>query len=263
MVKKILKYSFISLVLLFLYAPIILLTIYSFNGSTTIGIWSKEWTFDLYVDLYHDKDLLQTVANTLILALVSAVISTVLGTMGAIGMFYSKKKTYKTLSGITNIPVINAEIVTAISIALICSLLAFGRTYASLLIGHVVLTFPFVVLNVLPKLKQMNPNVYEASLDLGASPVKALFSVIIPQIMSGIFSGFLMAITLSLDDYIITTFTKPSTFDTISTYVYDAYAKGGRSSSVPALRALSAIIFLVMITVIIVANVRASKRREK
>ena len=263
MVKRLLKYSLIPLVLLFLYAPIILLTVYSFNDSSTIGIWSDKWTFRLYRDLFNDSDLLQTVWNTLLLAFVSAIISTVLGTMGAIGMFYSKKKTYKTLSGVTNIPVINAEIVTAISIALICSLLAFGRTYASLLIGHVVLTFPFVVLNVLPKLKQMNPNVYEASLDLGASPTRALFTVIIPQILSGIFSGFLMAITLSLDDYIITTFTKPSTFDTISTYVYDAYAKGGRSSSVPALRALSAIIFLVMITIIVIANVKASKRRDK
>ena len=263
MVKKIFKYSFVTFVLLFLYAPIILLTVYSFNDSSTIGIWSSKWTFRLYKDLFNDKDLLQTVLNTIILALSSATISTVLGTMGAIGMFYSRKKTYKTLSGITNIPVINAEIVTAISIALICSLLTFGRTYASLLIGHVVLSFPFVVLNVLPKLKQMNPNVYEASLDLGASPTRALFTVIIPQILSGIFSGFLMAITLSLDDYIITTFTKPSTFDTISTYVYDAYAKGGRSSSVPALRALSAIIFLGMITIIIVANIRASKRRDK
>jgi len=262
MVKKILKYAFIVLVLLFLYAPIILLVVYSFNDSSVIGVWSKKWTFRLYVDLYKDKDLLITVANTLVLAVVSAIISTILGTVGAIGMFYSKKKTYKILSGVTNIPVINAEIVTAISIALICSLLAFGRTYASLLIGHVVLCFPFVVLNVLPKLKQMNPNIYEASLDLGASPTKALFTIIIPQIASGIFAGFLMAVTLSLDDYIITTFTKPSTFDTISTYVYDAYAKGGRNSSIPALRALSTIIFLVMILVIIISNIRANKRRE-
>ena len=263
MVKRILKYSFISLVLLFLYAPILLLVVYSFNDSSVIGIWSNKWTFRLYLDLYNDKDLLQTVGNTLLLALLTGIISTILGTIGAIGMFYSKKKTYKVFSGVTNIPVINAEIVTAISIALVCSLLAFGRTYASLLIGHVVLCFPFVVLNVLPKLKQMNPNIYEASLDLGASPTKALFTVIIPQILPGIFSGFLMAITLSLDDYIITTFTKPSTFDTISTYVYDAYAKGGRNSSIPALRALSTIIFVVMILVIVIANIRASKRREK
>lgn len=263
MVKRILKYVFISLVLLFLYAPIVLLVVYSFNDSDLIGNWSTKWTFRLYLDLYNDKDLLKTIANTLILALLAGIISTILGTIGAIGMFYSKKKTYNILSGVTNIPVINAEIVTAISIALVCSLLAFGRTYASLLIGHVVLCFPFVVLNVLPKLKQMNPNVYEASLDLGASPIKALFTIVIPQILPGIFSGFLMAITLSLDDYIITTFTKPSTFDTISTYVYNAYAKGGANTNVPALRALSTIIFLVMITVIIIANIKASKRREK
>jgi spermidine/putrescine transport system permease protein len=231
--------------------------------SREIGIWSDEWGFTLYLELFQNQDIMTTVVNTFVLAFLSATISSVLGTLGAIGMYYSKQRTEKIMNGVTQIPIINAEIVTAISIALVCTMLAFGRSYASLLIGHVVLTFPFVVLNVLPKLKQMNPNVYEASLDLGASPTRALFTVIIPQILSGIFSGFLMAITLSLDDYIVTTFTKPSTFDTISTYVYDAYAKGGRSSSVPALRALSAIIFLVMITIIIIANVKASKRRNK
>lgn len=262
MVKKIFKYVYLFLILIFLYAPILLLAVYSFNASSTIGLWSDKWTFDLYRQLFRNKELLTIIGNTLLLAVLSAIISTILGTLGAIGMYYSKKRTYRALSSATNIPVINADIVTAISIALVCSLFAFGRTYASLLIGHVVLCFPFVVLNVIPKLKQMNPNVYEAALDLGASQTKALFTVVIPQIMSGIFSGFLMAITLSLDDYIVTTFTKPSTFDTISTYVYNAYAKAGRNTSVPALRAMSTIIFAVMIIVIIFLNVRANKKRS-
>ena len=263
MVKKILKITYIVLALAFIYAPIILLTIYSFNLSPSIGIWSKEWGFGLYKQLFNDKSIMQTVLNTVVLALLASVCSTILGTVGAIGTFYSGKKVKGALNALTQIPVINAEIVTAISIALVCTMFAFGRTYASLLIGHIVLCFPFVYLSVLPKLKQLDGNLYEAALDLGASPTKALFSVILPEIMPGVISGFMLAITLSLDDYIITTFTRPPTFDTISTYVFDAYAKGGKGSSVPALRALSAIIFLIMVIFVVVRNLLAIRRAKK
>ncbi len=262
MVKKIIKISYITLVLAFIYAPIILLTIYSFNLSPVIGLWSEEWGFGLYKQLFSDKSIMQTVLNTVVLALLASVIATILGTIGAVGAFYSKKKTKAALNAATQIPVINAEIVTALSIALVCSIFAFGRTYASLLIGHVVLCFPFVYLSVLPKLKQLDGNLYEAALDLGASPTKALFKIILPEILPGIISGFTLAITLSLDDYIITTFTRPPTFDTISTYVFDAYAKGGKGSSVPALRALSTIIFVLMIVVVVIQNVSASRRSK-
>ena len=263
MVKKIFQKGYVWLVIAFLYAPIILLAVYSFNNSQVIGQWSDEWTIDLYKQLFSSEELMTTVVNTLVLAFVSSIISTILGTMGAIGMFYSKKRVRDTMNTVTQIPVINAEIVTAISTALVCTMFAFGRTYVSLLIGHVILTFPFVVLNVTPKLKQMDKNLYEAALDLGATPTQALFKVIIPQVLPGIFSGFLIAITLSLDDYIITTFTKPATFDTISTFVFDAYAKGGRSADVPALRALSTIIFAVIIIMLIVKNVIANKNEKK
>ena len=260
--KKFIQRGYVWLVLAFMYAPILLLLVYSFNSSNIIGMWSKKWTLGLYKQLFTSEDLMTTVLNTLILALLASTLSTILGTIGAIGMFYSKKRTQKILNSVTQLPVINAEIVTAISIALVCTMFAFGRTYASLLIGHVVLTFPFVVLNVMPKLKQLDSNLYEAALDLGATPTKALFSVIIPQILPGIFSGFLIATTLSLDDYIVTTFTKPATFDTISTYVFDAYAKGGRSADVPALRALSSIIFAVMIIFLVVKNIIANKKSK-
>ena len=259
MVKKFIQRGYIWLVIAFLYAPIILLAVYSFNNSQVVGQWSSEWSFDLYKQLFTSNELMTTVANTLILAFTSSILSTILGTMGAIGMFYSKKRVRNAMNTVTQIPVINAEIVTAISTALICTMFAFGRTYVSLLIGHVILTFPFVVLNVIPKLKQMDKNLYEAALDLGATPTQALFKVIIPQVLPGIFSGFLIAITLSLDDYIITTFTKPTTFNTISTFVFDAYAQGGRSADVPALRALSTIIFAVIIIMLIVKNVLANK----
>lgn len=263
MVKKIFQRGYIWLVLAFMYAPIILLAVYSFNNSQVIGQWSDEWTFGLYEQLFTSEELMTTVINTLILAFVSSIISTALGTMGAIGMFYSRKRVRNAMNTVTQIPVINAEIVTAISTALICTMFAFGRTYVSLLIGHVILTFPFVVLNVTPKLKQMDKNLYEAALDLGATPTQALFKVIIPQVLPGIFSGFLIAITLSLDDYIITTFTKPATFNTISTFVFDAYAKGGRSADVPALRALSTIIFAVIIIFVLIKNILSSKGEKK
>ena len=166
------------------------------------------------------------------------------------------------MGGATQIPVISAEIVTALSLAMIFVFLGFYRTWASLIIAHVVICFPFVFLNVTPKLKQLNPNLYEAGLDLGATPTKALFSIILPEIMPGIFSGFMLAVTMSLDDYIVTTFTKPATLDTISTYTYNAYAKGGANTSVPALRALSTIIFVLIISVVLINNARANRKAK-
>lgn len=259
MVKKILRSTYLWLILIFLYAPVLLLVVYSFNASTEIGSWTNKWNFSLYKMLFTDEKILNAIKNTVLLALSSSAISTVLGTIGAIGMFYSKKRTFKIFNTVTQIPLVNAEIVTAISLALVCSILLFPRTYASLLIAHVVLTFPFVVTNVLPKLKQMDPNLYEAGLDLGASPTKALFTITLPEIMPGIASGFMIAITLSLDDYIVTNFTKPSTIDTISTYAYNAYAKNSANTSIPALRALSAIVFAVIIISVVVVNLSANK----
>lgn len=200
--------------------------------------------------------------NTVSLAIIAAFLSTILGTLGAIGLYYSKGKFGKFIKGASSISVINAEIVTAISLALVFSLIAFGKTYFSLIIGHMVLCTPFVVLSVTPKLKQMDSSMYEAALDLGASPAKALFKVVLPEILPGIFSGFMLAITLSLDDYIVTAFTKPVTFDTISTYVYNA-VKNQAKSELPALRALSAIIFVIMIIVVVVMNIRANKKTEE
>lgn len=260
MVKKFIQRGYIFLVLAFLYAPVLLLVVYSFNASKEIGTWSTEWNLSLYKLLFSDQKILTAVSNTLILAFSSATIATILGTVGAIGTFYSKKKVQKLLGGATQIPVISAEIVTAVSLAMIFVFLGFPRSWASLIIAHVVICFPFVYLNVLPKLKQLNPNLYEAGLDLGATPTRALLTIILPEILPGVFSGFMLAVTMSLDDYIVTTFTKPSTLDTISTYTYNAYAKGGANTSVPALRALSTIIFVLVISVVIVNNLRASKK---
>lgn len=262
MVKKFIQRGYIFLVLAFLYAPILLLVVYSFNESKEIGTWSSEWGLELYEMLFSNDKILTAVYNTLILAFASAILATILGTIGAIGSFYSKKKMQALLGGATQIPVISAEIVTAVSLAMIFVALGFPRSWASLIISHVVICFPYVYLNVLPKLKQLNPNLYEAGLDLGATPTKALFSIILPEILPGVFSGFMLAVTMSLDDYIVTTFTKPADLDTISTYTYNAYAKGGANTSVPALRALSTIIFVLVISVVIINNVRANKKAQ-
>ena len=263
MVKKIFSATYIWLILIIMYAPVLLLVVYSFNASNEMGKWSSEWNFSLYKMLFTDQKILSAIKNTFLLAVSASFIATVLGTVGAIGMFYSKKRTFRILNTVTQIPIVNAEIVTAISMALACSIFLFPRTYASLLISHVVLVFPFVVTSVLPKLKQLDSNLYEAGLDLGASPTKALFSIVIPEIMPGIASGFMIAITLSLDDYIVTNFTKPSTIDTISTYAYNAYAKNAANTSIPALRALSAIIFLIIIVSVVSANVIANKKSKQ
>ncbi len=261
MVKKILSVALCVAVLVFIYAPILLLVVYSFTDSRVIGRW-EGFSFDLYAELFRDAEIMQILFNTIWLALVAALLSTVLGTAGAVGIFYSRRRLAKPLQAVSQIPVINAEIVTAISLALLFSAVLLYRTYFSLIVGHMVLCTPFVVLSVLPKLRQMDPNTYEAALDLGASPAKALFKVVVPQIFSGILSGFMLSITLSLDDYIVTAFTKPRMFDTISTYVYNA-VRNGTNSSTPALRALSALIFVVMIAVLLVVNLRARKPAAK
>ncbi len=258
--RKILSYAFLALILLFVYTPIFVLIIFSFTDATIIGQW-QGFSFELYRRLFTVTRLRNMIVNTVVLALLAATLSTILGTLGALGIFYAKKGWGKTLQGASNINVINAEIVIAVSLALIFSMFAFNRTYYSLLIGHVAFCTPFVVLSVMPKLKQMDPSLYEAALDLGATPAKALFKVILPQILPGVISGFMLALTLSLDDYIITSFTKPAEFDTISTYVYNA-VKNTAKSELPAFRALAAVIFLVIVIVVIVLNVRAGRKKE-
>lgn len=261
--KKAPKSIFITVVLLFLYAPILILAIYSFTDSTTIGA-IKGFSFNNYVTLFTTEELTGMIAGTILLALLAAVISTALGTLGAIGSFYSKKRISSFISTSNEIPVINADVVTGFSICILL-VITFGMskdTYLPLIFGHVTLCAPFVYLSVIPKLKEMDPSIYEAALDLGASPAAALKKIIVPQITPGIVSGFMLAITLSLDDYFISTYTKPATFDTISTYVVNA-TKGSQTSIKTALWALSTVIFLIAIAVVICMNIKAAKKAEK
>ncbi len=259
MVKKICKYAFLALVLLFIYIPIFVLVFFSFTDTKVLGDWGG-FSFGLYRKLFTNSHLMTIIGNTVLLAVGAGLISTVLGTLGAIGIFYSKKRTKAALGFLNNIPVVNAEIVTALSLALLFAMLSglsigLSKTYFSLVVAHVVITAPFVILSVTPKLKQMDKNIYEAALDLGASPLRAMMTIIIPEILPGILSGFMLSVTLSLDDYIVTAFTKPNGFDTISTYVYNA-VKVPVNSQVNELRALSTIIFLIIIVVAVLMNIR-------
>ena len=259
MIKKFFTRGNIFLVLAFIYIPIFILVIYSFNSGKTIGGW-KDFSLIWYTKLYEIKDV---VFNTVILAVVSSIIATILGTLGAIGIFYSKGKMGKTVKGVSQIPVVNSEVVTACALVMLLVIMGLShRTLFGLYLGHVTLSAPFVVLSVLPKLKQMDGSLYEAALDLGATPMQALFKVILPEILPGIFSGFMLAITLSLDDYIITATLSPLDFDTISTAVYKAIALTTEKASeqVPIYRALTTIIFIITVAVVIVMNVRANRR---
>ena len=255
-----LKWLFIGLVILFIYAPILLLTVYSFNAAETINTWEGfSWTHYEYF-FSPENQPLQIVLQTILLAVVVATLSTLLGTVGAIGIFYSKKRVSGSLAGINQIPIINAEVVTAISFAFLVVALQIPKsTFIPLVVGQMILCTPFVVVSIIPKLKQMDNNLYEAALDLGATPSKALFSVVIPQILPGIISGFLLALTLSLDDYVIAAYTKPNTFQTISTHIY-SLNKGGMVNTIKSSYwAFTAIVFLLIVIVLIATNVMAHK----
>ena len=244
----------LGIALLLIYLPILILAVYSFTDATSIG-FSGGFSMQNYITLFTTPELSDMIWGTVILAFTVAVISTLLGTSGAIGAFYSKKRAQALISVVNQVPVVNADVVTGFSVCILL-VAVFGMSkdsYFPLVAGQVTLCAPFVFLSVLPKLSQMDPSIYEAALDLGASPAYALRKVVIPQIMPGILSGFAMAITLSLDDYFVATYTKPATFDTI---------RGSQTSIKTALWALSTIIFLIVLLIAILGNVGRKTERK-
>ena len=269
MVKKVLAYSYVYLILLLMYVPILVLIVFSFTNATYIGTWNG-FSFDLYVALFESEEIMVAVGNTVIIAVISAVCSTILGTLGAVGGHYLKRKGRAVLENINQIPVVNAEIVMALSLVVmfvfIGNMIFAGQnlfSFWTLLAGHIVISAPFVYLNVKPKLLQMDPSLYEAALDLGCAPRQALYKVVLPEILPGIFSGFMLAITLSLDDFIVTAFTRGSgllsganNIETISTLVQAKIKKGPIP---PEMRALTTIIFLIVLLVVIGVTIYRNK----
>ncbi|MBQ9266544.1 MAG: ABC transporter permease [Bacilli bacterium] len=269
MVKKIFAYSYIYFILLLMYVPIFVLIVFSFTNATYIGTWNG-FSFDLYGKLFQSEEIMIALGNTVIIAIISAFVSTVLGTLGAIGGFYSKKKSRAALETINQIPVVNAEIVMALSLVVmfvfVGNVIFRGAnlfSFWTLLAGHVVLSAPFVYLNVKPKLQQMDPSLYEAALDLGCSPSRALRQAVLPEIIPGVISGFMLAVTLSLDDFIITAFTRGSgllsgegNIETLSTLVQAKIKKG----PIPAeMRPLTTIIFIIVLLVVLFISLNRNK----
>lgn len=253
--KKLFADLFIGLVLAFMYLPLLFVIVYSFSGNSRFVFDS--FTFDSYVTLFTNPPaaLINALKNTLIIAAISSVISTFMGTCAAIGIFHMSKKARRVVEGVNQLPVINSEIVMAVSLLLFFNAIRLPEGYVRLIIAHTAFCTPYVVLSVMPKLVQMDPNVYEAALDLGATPGKALFSVMIPIISPGIVSGFVMAFTLSMDDFIITQINKGATtsIDTLSTYIYGDAIKGGLQ---PFWLALFSVIFVVVLGVILLVNLK-------
>jgi spermidine/putrescine transport system permease protein len=266
-IQKIFVKIFIFFVLILMDLPIFYLIVNSFTTARITGTWNgfsmiPYQTLFNYAGNKYAQKIWNACGNTILVALVAGALATIVGTAGAIGTHYMKRKWIKsTFSFVNQIPVVNAEIVMAISLCILFVSMNWPRTFITLIIGHMVLTLPFVVLSVEPKLEQMDNSLFEAALDLGATESEAIFKVMIPDILPGIVSGFLLSVTLSLDDYIITAFTKPGQgFDTISTYV-EAVTK---KESLPIqLRAFTTVLFIIVMGAMFIISMKLRKRSER
>lgn len=258
MIKTAAQKVYIALIFIFMYAPIATLIVLSFNASRTRAKWGG-FTTKWYVELFSNRDIMQALYNTLLIALLSAVIATLIGTIAALSIQGMKKKNRAVLMGITNIPMLNAEIVTGISLMLLFLTFRAKFGFTTILLSHITFNIPYVILSVMPRLKQLNPSVYEAALDLGASPWKAFFKVVFPDILPGVSSGFLMAFTMSLDDFIITHFTKGPGVDTLSTKIYTEVRKGIK----PEMYALSTLIFVTVLILLILVNKTPCQKKKR
>ena len=254
--------AYLWLLLVVLYAPIALIAVFSFTKSKVLGNWTG-FSLDLYANLFTgqaDAGLNSAIWYTVIIALIAAVCSTILGTLAAIGIYNMRARQRKVVSFLNSVPMINPDIITGISLFLLFVALGMSQGLATVCIAHVVFCTPYVVLSVLPRLSKMNPNTYEAALDLGATPAQALRMVMLPELWPGMLSGFILALTLSVDDFGVTFFTKGSGgLETLSTFIYSDARKGGLT---PELRPLFTIILLVMLSVLIYINFK-NKQEEK
>lgn len=252
------KKIYISLIFLFLYAPIGTLIVLSFNASKTRAKWGG-FTVRWYLSLIQDETILEALGTTLLIALLSSLIATVIGVISCLAMSSMKRKARTVLMGITNIPMLNADIVTGISLMLLFISMGLKFGFGTILLSHITFNIPYVILCIMPRIKQLNPSVYEAALDLGASHLTAFFKVMLPDLLPGILSGFLMAFTMSLDDFIITHFTKGAGIDTLSTKIYTEVKKGIK----PEMYALSTIIFMTVLILLLLVNLAPNRERKE
>ena len=258
--KKISK-VYMALLLLFFYLPIFVLIVFSFNTTKSRSVF-EGFTFDWYVKLFQNELILTSFRNTILISISAAVLSTLLGTVASIGINNMKKLPKTITMNINNIPIINPEIVTGVSLMLLFVFFAarmnFNFGFGTLLIAHITFDVPYVILNVMPKFRQMNPNIYEAAQDLGCNPFMAFMKVVLPEIMPGIISGFLISFTFSLDDFVISYFTSGATSQTLPITIYSMT----RRKVSPEINALSTIIFVVVVTLLVIKNM-IDRKSEK
>jgi len=270
MLSRVLSQSYLWLLLVVLYAPILLIIVFSFTQSKVLGNWTG-FTLGLYENLFTgydstanvqvDPNLYKALLYTIIIAFAAALVSTIMGTIAAIGIFNLKQRYRKGVMLLNSIPMINPDIITGISLFLLFVFLGISRGLVTVIIAHVVFCTPYVILSVMPRLKKMNPNIYEAALDLGATPAQALTKVLIPELWPGMISGFILSLTLSIDDFGVTFFTKGSGgLETLSTFIYADARKGGLT---PELRPLFSLIFLTILVLLIISNLRTHKQLKK
>lgn len=257
MIKNAAKKIYIALIFIFLYAPIVTLVVLSFNASKTRAKWGG-FTLKWYVALFQNEDILAALSNTLLIALIASVVATIIGTAACLAIMSLKKKGRAIILGITNIPMLNAEIVTGISLMLLFISMGLKFGFGTILLSHITFCIPYVILSVMPRMQQLNPSTYEAALDLGAGPVYGFFKVVFPDILPGVLSGFLMSFTMSIDDFIITHFTKGAGVDTLSTKIYTEVKKGIK----PEMYALSTLIFLTVLVLLLLINRNPTSREN-
>ena len=253
MVKKSLERIYLTLIFIFLYLPILVLIVLSFNNSKSRVIWGG-FTFNWYRELFSSSMIMDAFWTTILLTMTASLAATLLGTLAAIGIHSMKKNARAIMLGATNIPLLNADIVTGISMMLLFVRFT-GLGFHTVLIAHITFNIPYVILNVLPKLNQTSRYTYEAALDLGAKPLYAFFKIVWPEISSGVLSGFLMSVTMSLDDFSITYFTKGAGVNTLSTMIYTEMRKG----IMPQMYALSTILFLMAFALLLLMNVKSNR----
>jgi len=254
MVSRALKRLYTFLMFLFIYAPIVVLIIFSFNNARTRGTWSG-FTLKWYAELFRDKEVLTALYYTILVAILSAIISTIIGTIAAIGIYGMTKVRRKIILNLNYLPVLNPDIVTAVSLMTLFRFLRIEFGFITLLLSHITFCIPYVILSILPKLRQMNKHLAEAAMDLGATPFYALRKVIIPEIKPGIVTGALLAFTLSIDDFVISFFNKGPGVSNISITVYSMARRGIN----PVINALSALMFTGLIILLLIINSRSSK----
>ena len=254
---KWLKKCYLGLVLVFLYVPILVLIVQSFNAGKSRAKW-EGFSFRWYTELFQDERTLNALFVTLSIAVVAMIVSTILGTLAAIGIHAMKKRPQALMMTLTNLPNTMPDIVTGISLMLLFIFTKVERGYVTMLLAHITFDTPYVILSVLPKLKQMNRHTYEAALDLGATPMYALFHVIIPQCKQGIITGAMLAFTLSLDDFTISYFTTSPLVQNLSTLIYSQARKGIK----PTMNALSALMFVVLLVLLLLVNKRTDEEKS-